>query len=121
MALSKNLAIFLLLQIFVLDLRIANAVESRGSRVRRAIMEIAVKSQEDLFFYRYGDYHERTRIGKSPAFDIQHVNFGNTAAGKGLYLAENPLGSARFAESGDDEDMDLVTVKVRKGIPILDL
>jgi hypothetical protein len=92
-----------------------------NQEMTKIIMEIAEPSKTDLLFYRYGSFIERTRASKGIPFTINDVNRGGQFAGKGLYVAENPLSNALYGNNGPSDDTELVTVRVKKGIPLLDL
>jgi hypothetical protein len=93
----------------------------RNQMILETITGLAVPSLTDLRFFRYGSHQERLRIGKTPPFEMDNVNFGNAIAGRGLYVAENPISSVAFVKDLTAEEGELVSIKVQKGTPVLDL
>src|SRR5437588_840998 len=85
---------------------------------------IANKTKEEFTFYRYGGDKERSRIDKPNPFETDgRDNKGQTFAGIGQYLAENPIGSAFYATAaslGEQRNMDITAYHIPKGTAIYD-
>jgi hypothetical protein len=89
----------------------------------RAVLEgLASPAPSDLHLYRWGRrLVEEARTGLIPAFELGKyvVNlFGAVAGGKGVYVAEDLISSARGFR-GPAADLALITYLIKKDAPIL--
>lgn len=100
------------------------SVEPPMSETDREIQEfltqLAEPAPQKLVWYRWGTGQvERRRIGSHPVFDLDSTNPGKIAAGKGLYVCENPVSSVRYGAKAVDPD--LITITAPAGTLVLDL
>ncbi len=87
----------------------------------KELKELATPLKSKMVLYRWGEgRYERERIGKPLPFDVEHVNFSEMVAGKGLYLADS--GSIDLAAKyAHEEDPALMEAEVSEGTYFLDL
>ena len=95
-----------------------------------AMKELVVPNARDFVLYRWGDRaHELARLesklGKGvPPFDLDTVNRGNQAGGKGLYLLDSVSDASIYVASqsvGAEFNPALVEVVVQAGAAYIDL
>ncbi len=100
---------------------------AEDNKIRAKIMKVAQPLDEETVFYRWRSKASGDNLVEAGAltdslfnyFMSMKVDSQHFAAGRGVYVSENPHTSSRFVR-GDDSG-SLIEVHVAKGAPFLDL
>jgi hypothetical protein len=91
-------------------------------KIYKYLVSISTPAPEKMRWFRWGEaQYEQARIGQAHPFDFSAGNFGGTAAGKGLYVAEDPISSHSYGAGLAMEKKALIAVTAPKGTLTLDV
>ncbi|MBF0361581.1 MAG: hypothetical protein HQK49_11250 [Oligoflexia bacterium] len=112
---------FLFTNLFIMNLFFTLqgiACTKEQKKIVDKLMKEAKVLKKSKHVYRWGQAkYERKLIGKSPAFDINNINFGRAHYGKGLYNAKDPFASAN--QYAPNDDPEVVDVEILPGTKVL--